>query len=175
VHSIHPSFLRTVQIGLGILIIIFSIIAFFLLVSSFLPLNIELGIILFFIGIEKVITGAYRVDKYKWPIIGLGILVIILAGIALSLNVHEYSVIVVLGISVLASGAARIVDGIRKESKRSKSFVIGVGALNIAVSIVIILNASSVMAGRSVAILLLISGIQTLASGLGTRRIHINK
>jgi uncharacterized membrane protein HdeD (DUF308 family) len=170
VHSIHPSFLRNVQIGLGILIIIFAIIAFFLLVSSFLPLNIELGIILFFIGIEKIITGAYRVGKYKWTIIGLGILVIILAGIALSLNVHEYSVIVVLGISVLASGAARIVDGIRKESRRSKSFVIGVGALNIIVSVVIILNASSALAGRSVAILLLISGIQTLASALGTKK-----
>ncbi|MGC1933102.1 MAG: DUF308 domain-containing protein [Candidatus Nitrosopolaris sp.] len=162
--------MRTVQIGLGILIIIFSIIAFFFLVSSFLPLHIELAIILFFIGIEKIITGAYRVGKYKWIIIVLGLLVIICAGIALSFHVpYGYGVIIFLAISVLASGAARIADGIHKESKRSKSFVIGVGALNIVVSVVIILNASSVLAGRSVAILLLISGIQTLASGLGNK------
>lgn len=84
---IHSSSLGIVQIGLGILIIIFSIIAFFLLVSSFLPLNIELGIILFFIGIDMVITGAYRVDKYKWPILGLGLLVIILIFVVIALSI----------------------------------------------------------------------------------------
>jgi uncharacterized membrane protein HdeD (DUF308 family) len=176
VHTTDPRFVRTLQIGLGILIIILSIIAFLFRVTSFLTLDTELAIILFFIGIEKIITGAYRVGKYKWTIIGLGILVIVFAGVALSLGVpNEYRVIIFLGISVFVSGAARIVDGMRKESKRSKSFVIGVGALNIVISVIIILNASSVLAGRSVALLLLISGIQTLASGLRTRRTHINK
>jgi uncharacterized membrane protein HdeD (DUF308 family) len=176
VHSIQPSFLRTVQIGLGILIIIFSIIAFLFLVSSFLPVNIELGIVLFFIGMEKIITGAYRVGKYRWIIIVLGLLVIIYAGIALSFQ-YGYGVIIFLAISVLASGVARIVDGIHKESKRSKSFVIGVGALNVVVSVVIILDPwlRVGMAGRTVALLLLISRIQTLVSGIATRRIHINK
>jgi uncharacterized membrane protein HdeD (DUF308 family) len=171
VHRTYSSFLMTAQIGLGIIIIIFSIIAFSFLVSSFLPVNVELAIILFFIGIEKIITGTYRIGKYKWTIIGLGILVIIFAGVALSLNVPNGNrVIVFLGISVFVSGVARIVDGIRKESRRSKSFVIGVGALNIIVSVVIILNVSPVLAARSVALLLLISGIQTLASALGTKK-----
>jgi uncharacterized membrane protein HdeD (DUF308 family) len=164
--------LRTVQIVLGILIIIFSIIAFFLLVSSFLPLDTELVIILFFIGIEKVITGAYRTDRYKWPILGLGLLVIILSGIALTVYVpSRYGIIVFIAISVIVSGVARIVDGIHKESKRAKIFTIGVGVLNIVVSVVILLNPSlgAVIGGRTLALLLLISGIQTLASGLATR------
>jgi len=178
VYITDPGFLKTVQIGLGIVIILFSIIAFLALVSSFLPVEIELAIILFFIGIEKIITGAFRVGKYKWIIIGLGLLVIIFAGIALSLHLpSRYSIIILLALSVFVSGTTRIVDGTRKESKRSESFVIGVGALNIVVSVVIISVPSlgAVMAGRTVALLLLISGIQTLASGLGTRRIHIKK
>ena len=126
-----------------------------------------------------IITGASRVGKYKWTIIGLGILVIIFAGVALSLHVPYGGnwVLILLAISVFVSGAARIVDGIHKESKRSKSFVIGVGTLNMVVSVVIILDPSSgvVISERTVALLLLIGGIQTLVSGLGTRRIHINK
>lgn len=175
--SIDPSFLKTVQIGLGILIILFSIIAFLSLVRSFLPLEVELAIILFFIGIEKIITGA-SVDKYKWTIIGLGLLIILFAGVALSLHVPNQSyIIILLAISVFVSGATKIVEGTYKESKRSKSFVIGVGALNIVVSVVIISVPSlgPVVAGRTVALLLLISGIQTLVSGLGTRRIRIKK
>jgi len=180
-HSIRPSSLGTVRIGLGILIIIFSIVAFFLLVSSFLPINIELGIILFFIGIDMVITGAYRVDKYKWPILGLGLLVIILIFVIIALSssvTSGYRAIIFLAISVLVSGVARIVDGIHKESKRAKIFITTVGVINVVVSIVILLNPllGAVMAERTVALLLLISGIQILASGLATRRrTYINK
>lgn len=80
--------------------------------------------------------------------------------------------IVFLAISVLVSGVARIVDGIHKESKRAKIFITGVGVINIVVSVVILLNPSSgaVMAERAVSLLLLMGGIQTLASGLATRR-----
>ncbi|HEY6535584.1 MAG TPA: DUF308 domain-containing protein [Candidatus Nitrosocosmicus sp.] len=180
-HSIRPSSLGTVKIGLGILIIIFSIVAFFLLVSSFLPLNIELGIILFFIGIDNVITGIYRTDKYKWLILGLGLLIILIVFIAITLSLSVpsgYRAIILLAISVLVSGVARIVDGIHKESRRAKIFVTSVGIINVAVSVVILLNPSSgaVMAGRAVSLLLLISGIQMLVSGLATRkRTYINK
>ena len=70
-----------------------------------------------------VITGAYRVDKYKWPILGLGLLVIvfIFTVIALELSVpSRYRAIAFLAISVLVSGVARILDGIHKEPKRAK-------------------------------------------------------
>ena len=81
-----------------------------------------------------------------------------------------------LAISVLVSGVARIVDGIHKESKRVRIFVTIVGIINVVVSVIILLNPSSgaVMAGRAVSLLLLISGIQMLVSGLASRKRNIS-
>jgi uncharacterized membrane protein HdeD (DUF308 family) len=174
------SSLTAVQIGLGILIIIFSVITFFFLASSsFLPVNVEIAIVLFFVGIQKVITGAYTYGRYKWLSIGPGILVIIFAYVPLSLHgPSEYRIIVFLAISIFVSGAAQIVDGIRKESKWSKRFIIGVGAQTIGTSVFIISvpTLGVAWAGQSAAITLLVGGIQTLVSALGIgKRIRIKR
>jgi len=139
--------------------------------------NIEIAIVLFFVGMEKIITGAYTVGKYKWLSIGPGILVTIFSGVPLSLHVpSEYRIIVFLAILVFVSGAARIVDGIHQESKWSKIFIIGIGAQTIVTSVFIISSPKlgAVVAGQSAAVTLLAGGIQTLVSGLGIgRRIRI--
>jgi uncharacterized membrane protein HdeD (DUF308 family) len=68
------------QIGPGVLAIILSIIALALPGLTFLSLVILLSVVLFFVGIERIITGISIAHKARFATIGLGILTIILAG-----------------------------------------------------------------------------------------------
>jgi uncharacterized membrane protein HdeD (DUF308 family) len=76
--------MRATQIGLGALMIILSIIALALPGLTFLSLVILLSVVLFFAGIEKIITGIFIAHKARFATMGLGILTIILAGLAMA-------------------------------------------------------------------------------------------
>jgi uncharacterized membrane protein HdeD (DUF308 family) len=76
--------MRTAQIGLGALAIFLSIIAITFSGLTFISLVIVLAIVLFIVGIEKIITGIFVAQRSKFATIGLGVLTIIIAGLALA-------------------------------------------------------------------------------------------
>jgi uncharacterized membrane protein HdeD (DUF308 family) len=171
-----PGWVRAVQIGLGALTIILSIYALTFPALTFIWIVALLSAILFFVGIEKIITGIFTPSsKSRWATIGLGILVLIFAGIALSFPIAAaFVVIAFIGISLLFNGIARIVEGVagKQHSGFSKAFLIGVGILAIIISILVMafpLLFGAALAGIIIAIGLLITGIQMVTSGIAGR------
>ena len=168
-----PGWLRGVQIGLGILVIILSIFALAFPGYTFLSVIVILCIVLFFVGIEKIITGMFLPTKSRWTI-GLGVLVLIFAGLAISFpQVTAFIVIIFIGVALLFSGIARIVEGMSAQhSGWSKTFLIGVGILAIIISIAVMVSPAfgAALAGFIIAIGLLITGIQMVATGVAGKR-----
>lgn len=130
-----------------------------------------LGFLLLFAGIEKVISGIVSHGKSRFASIGLGIIVIIIALIAMSFPVAAgYFVIMLLAIALLVDGISRIVHSIRDNHSRtwSKGFSIGVGILSIILAIVVIADPviGLALAGILIGVALLITGIQIISSGI---------
>jgi uncharacterized membrane protein HdeD (DUF308 family) len=69
-------------------------------------------VVLFFVGIEQIIVGLFSSRKYRCYGIGLGILVLIFAAIAISFPVAAaITLVIFLGIAFLFNGIARIIEG----------------------------------------------------------------
>src|SRR5919199_257725 len=79
-----PSWIRAVQIALGALTIALSIFALAFPGATYISIVWILAVVLFFVGIEEVIVGIFSPRKSRWSSIGLGVLVLIFAGIAMS-------------------------------------------------------------------------------------------
>jgi uncharacterized membrane protein HdeD (DUF308 family) len=171
-----PGWLRGVQIGLGILVIILSIFALAFPGYTFLSVIVILSIILFFVGIEKIITGLFLHSKSRWTTVGLGILVLIFAGLAISFpGATAFIVIIFIGIALLFSGIARVVEGMSgHHSGWARAFLIGVGILAIIISIAVLVSPAfgAALAGVIISIGLLITGIQMVASGIAGQRLR---
>ena len=170
-----PGWLRGIQIGLGIITVILSIYALAFPAVTLLALIVVLAIILFIVGIEKIITGIFLQVKGKWATIGLGILVLIFAGLAISFpEATALIVTIFVGIGLIFNGCARIVEGISgKHSGWAKFFLIGVGILSIVIGTVVLASPlfGAVFVGLIIAIGLLITGIQMIAVGAAGRSI----
>jgi uncharacterized membrane protein HdeD (DUF308 family) len=173
-----PGWLRGIQIGLGIITVILSIYALAFPAVTLLALIVVLAIILFIVGIEKIITGIFLPVKGKWATIGLGILVLIFAGLAISFpEATALIVTIFVGIGLIFNGCARIVEGISgKHSGWAKFFLIGVGILSIVIGTVVLASPlfGAVFVGLIIAIGLLITGIQMIAVGAAGRSIMPN-
>jgi uncharacterized membrane protein HdeD (DUF308 family) len=131
--------------------------------------------VLFFVGIEKIITGIFIAHKARFATIGLGILTIILAGLAMAYPVAAAIVVVFfLGFALLMNGFARIIDGITNKANKGwvRGFVIAVGILAVIISVMILASPvfGAVFAGLIIAMALLIIGIQMVAAGVSGRR-----
>lgn len=164
-----PRWFRGVQIGLGALTIILSIFALALPGFTFLSVVVLLSVILLFVGIEKVISGIFLQNKSRWATIGLGILVLIFAGMAMAFPMAAAFVIVIfIGVSLLFNGVARIVEGMTgRHSDMSRAFLIGVGILALIISVLVLSFPlfGIELAGTIIAIGLLITGIQMVFAG----------
>jgi uncharacterized membrane protein HdeD (DUF308 family) len=169
-----PGWLRGVQIGLGILVVILSIYALAYPGAAFVSLVLILGIILFIVGIEKIISGIFLPIKGRWATIGLGILVLIFAGFVIGFpGFTTWIITVFIGIALLFGGAASIAQGFSgRESGWKKAFLIGVGALLIILGIMVLVSPvfGAQFAGFVIAIGLLIAGIQMIAVGATGRK-----
>jgi len=169
-----PGWLRAVQIGLGIIVVILSIYALAYPGAAFVSLVIILGIILFIVGIEKIISGIFLPIKGRWATIGLGILVLIFAGFVIAFpGFTTWIITVFIGIALLFGGAASIAQGFSgKESGWKRAFLIGVGALLIIIGIMVLVSPvfGAQFAGFVIAIGLLIAGIQMIAVGATGRK-----
>ena len=76
--------MRFAQIGLGILAIILSGVAIAFPGITFLSVVLLISVVLLFVGIEKIVSGIFIAHRSRFATIGLGILTIILAGLALA-------------------------------------------------------------------------------------------
>jgi uncharacterized membrane protein HdeD (DUF308 family) len=171
-----PRWFRAVQIGLGALTIILSIFALAFPGFTFLSIVVLLSVILLFVGIEKIISGIFLENKSRWATIGLGVLVLIFAGLAMAFPLAAAFVLVIfMGISLLFNGIARIVEGMTgKHSGVSRVFLVGVGILALVISLLVLSFPlfGVVLAGTIIAIGLLITGIQMVFAGLSGTKVQ---
>ncbi|MDP9489294.1 MAG: DUF308 domain-containing protein [Thermoproteota archaeon] len=169
-----PGWLRGAQIGLGILVVILSIYALAYPGAAFVSLVLILGIILFIVGIEKIISGIFLPIKGRGATIGLGILILIFAGFVIAFpGFATWIITIFIGIALLFSGAASIAQAFSgRESGWKKAFLIGVGALLIILGTMVLVSPvfGAQFAGFVIAIGLLIAGIQMIAVGATGRK-----
>ncbi len=163
-----PKWVRTAQIILGTLAIFLAIVA--LTNSGLTILLILIAIILVLTGFEKTITGLFIAHNLRFFTIGLGILTIILAGLALTYPVAAARVLLlILGFSLMVDGFSRIADGLTNKSDKRlvKGFTIAVGilAIIISVGINIIPFWGKLFISKLIAIDLIIIGRQMVISG----------
>jgi len=166
--------MRFAQIGLGIVAIILS--AFVLAFPGFTLITIALllAVVLFVVGIERIINGLFLRGKPRWTNTSLGVLVIVLSGISMAFPVATGIVLLIfLAYILLFDGISRIIHGAayKSSNKTSRIFSIVAGAISIALSVMII--ASPFVGALFVSICyqyLLIVGIQMKTSGtIGSR------
>lgn len=171
------SWVRPAQIGLGIIVVILSIYALAYPGAAFVSLVFILGIILFIVGIEKIIAGIFLPIRGKGASIGLGILVLIFAGLVIAYpEFATWIITIFIGIALLFGGAASIAQAFSgKESGWRKGFLLGVGALLIIIGIIVLVSPvfGAQFAGFIVAIALLIAGIQMIVAGATGRKLHL--
>ena len=171
-----PGWVRAVQIGLGALTIALSIFALAFPATTFISIIWILAVVLFFVGIEEIIVGIFSPGRSRWSTIGLGILVLIFAGIAMSFPVATaITIIIFIAIAFLINGIARIIEGFSgKHSGISRAFLIGVGILAIVLSVAVLASPffGARLAGIIIGIGLLITGIQMIYAGIQGRRMQ---
>jgi uncharacterized membrane protein HdeD (DUF308 family) len=171
-----PGWVRAVQIGLGVLTIALSIFALAFPATTFISIIWILAVVLFFVGIEEIIVGIFSPGRSRWSTIGLGILVLIFAGIAMSFPVATaITIIIFIAIAFLINGIARIIEGFSgKHSGISRAFLIGVGILAIVLSVTVMASPffGARLAGIIIGIGLLITGIQMIYAGIQGRRMQ---
>jgi uncharacterized membrane protein HdeD (DUF308 family) len=171
-----PGWLRAVQIGLGILTIALSIFALAFPGVTYISVVWLLAIVLFFVGIEEIIVGIFSPRKSRWSTIGLGVLVLIFAAIAMSFPVAAaITIIIFIAIAFLINGIARIIEGFSgKHSGISRAFLIGVGILAIVLSVTVMASPffGARLAGIIIGIGLLMTGIQMIYAGIQGRRMQ---
>jgi uncharacterized membrane protein HdeD (DUF308 family) len=170
-----PGWLRAAQIGLGIIALIISIYILAYPVLTFVTIVLLLGVVLFVVGIERIIQGIVAPGKSRWGTIGLGILVLIISIIVMAFpSAVGVFLIILLAIGLLFDGIARVYHGAtdKTTSRWSRIFSIVAGAIEIGLSIMIM--AAPVIGAELIsfllAIALLIVGIQIIAAGVGGRR-----
>ena len=172
-----PNWLRYIQVGLGAVSIILSIVILAFPGIAVYTIILILSIALLIIGIERIATGIAPLPSRSSRIanIGLGALAIAVALAVISFPVFTAGLLVTLAaISLLFVGIARIVQGARNKDAPgwSRGFMVGVGVLSIAVSLLVIAHPISfgvVLLGFMISIALLINGIQMIALGIGGR------
>jgi uncharacterized membrane protein HdeD (DUF308 family) len=173
-----PGWKRAAQIGLGALAIILAIIAIVFPGATVVSIVIILAIALLIVGIEKVISGIFFQHKSRFAAIGLGILVIILAIIALAFPVGATTVLIlILAFALMFDGFARIIQGFGDKQERGwiRGFYIGVGVLAVIISVMVLVSPffGAALAGLLIGIALLIIGIEIISAGIAGREARL--
>jgi uncharacterized membrane protein HdeD (DUF308 family) len=163
-----PGWLRAAQIGLGIIALVLSVYILAYPVLTFATIVLLLGVVLFVVGIERIIQGIVAPGKLRWGTIGLGILVLIISIIVMAFpGVVGVFLIIFLAIGLCATD--------KTKGRWSRIFSIAAGVIEIGLSLMIM--AAPVIGAELLsfllAIALLIVGIQIIASGVSGRRIRI--
>ena len=141
----NPPWLRMLQIVLGGICIILSLVIILYIGPAVFSIIIILSIILLVIGIETdsaigIINP--RSGRSRLVSIGIGLLIIGVSIILMQFPIFTLAILILLGaIALLLSGISRIVHGIRGGTTgRSKALQIGVGILSIGISILVMID-----------------------------------
>ena len=166
-----PSWIRGTQIGLGVLIIILSIVIIFNPAITTIALVYLLGIALLFLGIERVIAGIFLAKTSRAVTIGLGVICILFAILFITFPKGSTTTLVIIAaVALLFGGIAKLAEGFRKKDVKTlhRWFSVGVGALAVAVAITIFVvpGFGIGLVGVIFGIVLIIMGIQMVSSGI---------
>lgn len=175
-----PDWLRLLQIGLGAISIILSIIVLTFPGFAVYTIILMLSVVLVMVGIERIAIGIaappFATKKSsRIANIGLGILALIFGSIVISYPIHTTEFLILLGaLGLLFNGVARITQGaINKHISRwSRGFLVGVGVLSLAVSALVMAHPIGIgvpLLAITISIALLITGVQMVALGIGGR------
>jgi len=165
------------QIVFGSIAVILSIavLMFLALVpgSAILTIITILSIVFLIVGIERIAIGVSPLSptrKARFANVLLGVVVI-----AISVFLMEFPIvtsaflIIIAGLALLLSGIARITHAISKDMPgSSRGFLIGVGALSVIISLLVIVNPIRFGAGLLAIMLtatLLVGGVEMIALG----------
>jgi uncharacterized membrane protein HdeD (DUF308 family) len=172
-----PRWLQFVEVGLGAIAIIITIVTLTYPGITTQTIIQLVSIVLLIIGFEKIVIGIAFPSpskSYRLANIGLGPLIIALAIVLVSYpQSHQVPQVALGALALLCNGIGKIIEGARgKEIPRwSKGLLLGVGTLNIAVSVLAITHSLPESAlARSVSITLLVTGIQMIISGIGIKK-----
>jgi uncharacterized membrane protein HdeD (DUF308 family) len=97
---------------------------------TLITIALLLAVVLFVVGIERIVTGLFLRGKHRWTNIGLGVLVIVLSGISMAFPVATGIVLLIfLAYVLLFDGISRIIHGAadRSSNKASRIFSIVAG------------------------------------------------
>jgi uncharacterized membrane protein HdeD (DUF308 family) len=175
-----PGWMRWAQIGLGAIAIILSIYIIAYPHVAVVTIIYVLAIILFVVGIMEIIIGIFGLgaNRSRWGSVGLGVLALIIAGIALAFPVATtYFVIILLAIALLFIGISHVIRGVGDKQSHgwARGFRVGAGALAIALSIMIMIapHFGTALVGVILGIALLIIGIEIIVSGISGRKMSM--
>ena len=138
--------------------------------SGLTTLLILIAIVLVITGFEKTITGLFIAHNRRFFTIGLGVLTIVLSGLALTYPIAATRILLlILGFSLMVDGFARIAGRLTSKSDKRlvRGFTIAVGILTIIISvgINIIPFWGKLFISKLIAVDLIIIGIQMITTG----------
>ena len=170
-----------IQIAVGIICISLSIWIVFSPQIGAYALFFLAGIGLIVLGAERIVSGIKAEKsrrKYRILNIGIGaaIIAFFLPGFIVPALVINYLVLF-LGFGLLANGALRIIDGLRRQKKQDEAFTfssLGMGILITAVAIAVLVFPQMGLALLLImtVIALVVSGIQVIIAGIRNSRSH---
>ena len=173
-----PGWMRAAQIALGVIAVVLSVYILAYPVLTFVTIVLLLGIVLFVVGIERIIQGIVAPGKSRWGTIGLGILVLIISIIVMAFpGAFGVFLIILIAIGLLFDGIARVYHGATDKTRGrwSRIFSIAAGVIEIVLSLTIL--AAPVIGAELVsfllAIALLIVGIQIIVAGITGSRFKV--
>ena len=169
-----PGWVRLAQIGLGLIILFLSIVVLINPILGSVSVIYFLALLLLFAGIEMVVSGVLLPGKSRFFSVGLGIIVIIVALVAMAYPVGATVIVVLLlGIALLVDGISRVIRGVKDKYSKgwTKNFGIGVGILSIIFGIIVMVypGVGLSFAGILIGISLLVTSIQIISSGITGR------
>ena len=202
-----PTWFRLLQIGIGALSVILSMLAIAYPGLAVFSIIVLISIVLLIIGIERVVIGmllyskpysneqqsvsssffsSFFIGRRSSPFtnIGLGIIAIALAIVALAFPLIATGVLIALvSFGLIFTGIARIIQGLairyhdktrRSISKWYKVLTIGIGVLSITLAIIIIVSPALgiFFLALVLSIALLINGIEMIILGITGRRLE---
>jgi uncharacterized membrane protein HdeD (DUF308 family) len=173
-----PAWMRLAQIGLGIIAIILSIYVIAFPGLTLITIALLLAVVLFVVGIERIISGLFLTGKHRLTNVGLGIIVIVLSIIAMAFPVATgIFLLIFLAVALLFDGISRVIHGVSDKSSHNASRIFSIVAGVIAIALSIMIMASPFLGAVFVSILLSISlliiGIQMITSGVIGRRLAL--
>ena len=147
-------------------------------ILTLITIALLIAVVLFVVGIERIINGLFLEGKHQLANVGLGIAVVVLSVIAMAFPVATgIFLLVFLAVALLFDGISRVIHGASDRSghRASRIFSIVAGVIEIGLSAMIM--ASPILGAEILSFLLspslLIVGLQMITSGITGRRLAL--